>query len=70
MFDDLFNSTFHYMEKFSDTVKDPFGESILADVFEPMLREISDLQKMEEFVHTRSIEITQLTEELRTIGKL
>ena len=69
MFNDLFNVTLQHMDKFSDTVRDPFGQSIILDVFEPLLQEISGLQQMEEFFQTRVAEINQLTGELRSIRK-
>ncbi len=69
MFDDLFNVTSQYMGKFSDTVRDEFGQSIVSDVFEPLLQEIFGLQQMREFFQTRAAEIDQLTGELQSIGK-
>ncbi len=68
MFDDVFRLTSLRMERFADTVRDQFGQSIITDVFEPMLRDISRLQQLEEQFKTRIIEIDQLTEELRAIG--
>ena len=70
MFDDLFNVTSQQMGKFSDTVRDEFGQSIISDVFEPLLHDISGLQQMEELFQTRAAEIEQLTEELQSIGKM
>ena len=70
MFDDLFSLTSQQMGKFSDTVKDQFGQSIILDVFEPLLKEISGLQQMEELFHARAIEIDQLIGEIRSIGNI
>jgi len=70
MFDDLFNVTSQQMGKFSDTVRDEFGQSIVSDVFEPLLQEISGLQQMGEMFQTRASEIDQLTEELQSIGSM
>lgn len=70
MFDDLFHLTSQQMGKFSDTVRDEFGQSIISDVFEPLLQDISGLQQMGEFFHTRAAEIDQLTGELRSIGNM
>ncbi len=70
MFDNLLNVTSQYMGKFSDTVRDQFGQSIISDVFEPLLQDISGLQQMGELFQTRAAEIDQLTEELRSIGNL
>lgn len=68
MFDDLFNVTSQQMGKFSDTVRDEFGQSIISDVFEPLLQDISSLQQMGELFQTRSAEIEQVTRELQSIG--
>lgn len=70
MFDDLFNVTSQQMGKFSDTVRDEFGQSIVSDVFEPLLQDISGLQQMGELFQTRAAEIDQLTGELQSIGSM
>ena len=46
MFDDLFNVTSQQMGKFSDTVRDEFGQSIVSDVSSPA--GLSGLQQMGE----------------------
>jgi hypothetical protein len=68
MFDALFNAASQQMGKFSDTVRDDFGQSIISDVFEPLLQDISCLQQMEELFQTRAAEIDQLTGELQSIA--
>ena len=70
MFDDLFNMTSQQMGKFSDTVRDEFGQSIVSDVFEPLLQDISCLQQMGELFQARAAAIDQLTGELQTIGSM
>ena len=70
MFDDLFNVTSQQMGKFSDTVRDEFGQSIVSDVFEPLLQDISGLQQMGELFQARAAEIDQLTRELQSIGSM
>ena len=70
MFDDLFNVTSRQMGKFSDTIRDEFGQSIVSDIFEPLLQDISGLQQMGEFFQTRAAEIDQLTGELQSIGSM
>lgn len=70
MFDDLFNVTLQQMGKFSDTVRDEFGQSIVSDVFEPLLQDISGLQQMVELFQTRAAEIDKLTGELQSIGSM
>ncbi|MDM1782889.1 MULTISPECIES: hypothetical protein [Acinetobacter] len=70
MFDDLFNVTSQQMGNFSDTVKDEFGQSIISDVFEPFLQDISSLQQMGELFQARAFEIDQLSAELQLIGNM
>ena len=70
MFDDLFNATSQQMGRFSDTVRDEFGQSIVSDVFEPLLHDISGLQQMGELFETRAAEIDQLTGELQSVGSM
>ena len=70
MFDDQFNVTAQQMGKFSDTVRDEFGQSIISDVFEPLLQNISCLQQMGELFQARVAEIDQLTGDLQSIGKM
>jgi hypothetical protein len=70
MFDDLFNVTSQQMGKFSDTVRDEFGQSFVSDVFEPLLQDISGLQQVGELFQTRSAEIDQLTGELQSLGNM
>jgi hypothetical protein len=70
MFDDLFNATSQQMGRFSDTIRDEFGQSIVTEVFEPLLQDISGLQQMGELFQTRATEIDQLTGELQSIGNM
>ena len=70
MFDDLFIVVSQRINKFSDTVRDEFGQSIISDVFEPLLQDISGLQQMEELFQIRATEIDQLTGELQSIGNI
>ncbi len=70
MFNDLFSLTLQHMGRFSDTVRDQFGQSIVTDVFEPMLQDISGLQQLCELFQVRIAEIDQLTGELRTIESM
>lgn len=70
MFDDLFNVTLQQMGNFSDTVRDEFGQSIISDVFEPLLQDIFSLQKMGELFQARAVEIDQLNAELQLIGNM
>lgn len=70
MFDDLFNVTSQQMGKFSDTVRDEFGQSVVSDVFGLLLQDISGLQQMGELFQARAAEIDQLTGELQSIGSM
>ena len=70
MFEDLFNMTSQQMGTFSDTVRDEFGQSIISEVFEPLLHDISGLRKIGELFQTRAAEIDQLTGELQSIGNM
>ena len=70
MFDDVFNVTSQQLEKFSDTIRDEFGQSIISDVFEPLLQDISGLQEMGELFQARAAELDQLTGELQSIGSM
>ena len=70
MFDDLFNVTSQQMGRFAGTVRDQFGQSILTEVFEPVLHEISSLQQVNELFRTRAVEIEQQMAELRSFGNL
>jgi protoporphyrinogen oxidase len=67
VFEDIFNVTSRHMEIFASSVRDEFGQSVISDVFEPMLNEIRALQQMDELFQSRSAEIDQLTAELRSI---
>lgn len=70
MFDDLFNMTSQQMGNFSNTVRDEFGQSIISDVFEPLLQDIFSLQKIGELFQARAVEIDQLNAELQLIGNM
>ena len=70
MFDDLFNATSQQMGRFSDTVRDEFGQSIVSDVFEPFLQDISGLQQMGELFQIRVAEMDQLTGEQQSKGRM
>jgi len=70
MFEDVFNNITLQKLMFSETVRDEFGNSILTDVFEPILNEICSLQQLDELFQSKIIEIDQLTEEIKSIGTL
>ncbi|EPB0854877.1 hypothetical protein ACRARS_001739 [Yersinia enterocolitica] len=68
MFDDVFATAACQLGRFSDTVSDPFGQSIITDVFEPMLQDISALQQLNALYQTQTLEIAKVTSELQSIG--
>jgi hypothetical protein len=70
MFEDVSSLAASQMGMFSDLVRDEFGQSILTDVFEPILQDISCLQELDEYYQKRVMEIDQLTDELRSIGSI
>ncbi|MBF0314280.1 MAG: hypothetical protein HQK52_12755 [Oligoflexia bacterium] len=67
MFDDLFGLASNYKEMFSDTVRDQFGQSIISEVFDPVLQDISCLQQLGNFFNSRVVDIDQLLCEIRSI---
>ena len=69
MFEDIRNLASGSMNAFSEGVRDEFGMSILHDVFELMLSEISGLIQMGEYIESTIKEINQLSQELQAIGK-
>ena len=69
MFEDIRNLVTENMNSFNESVRDEFGMSILRDVFEPMLSEITGLIQMCEYMESTVKEIDQLTQELQAIEK-
>jgi hypothetical protein len=69
MFVDIQISFTGSMNAFSDTVRDELGQSILQDIFEPMLAEIAGLIQLGEYMEARVGAIHQLTQELQSMGK-
>ena len=66
MFDDIFNATCRQMDLFGEMARDEFGRSIVADVFEPLLREIDGLRQMNEWSRQRVAEMDRFREELES----
>ena len=67
MFNDLSNLVTQQIIKFSDSVRDQFGQSIISEIFEPIMQDIFSLQKLNQFFLKSITEIDQLIEELRSI---
>ena len=68
MSDELFNEASQHVGKFSEAVNDQFGHSIVVEVFQPLLQDISGLQQMGESLQARVLEIDLLIGELQAIG--
>ncbi len=67
MFDDVLRTATFYTENFREGVRDSFGESIIADTLEPILKEIDSLRHQSEDFQRQKIEIEHVLEEARSI---
>ena len=70
MFNEFYTAMSYQMQIFSENINDQFGQSIIFEIFEPTLQNISALQEMDEYFQMKIIEINQLMDELRAIGEL
>ena len=66
MFDDVLRAATLCTENFRDGVRDSFGASMIADVLDPILKEIHSLRDFNEKFQRQSLRIDQLLEEART----
>jgi hypothetical protein len=66
MFDDVLRAATLCAENFRDGVRDSFGASMIADVLDPILKEIHSLRDFNEEFQRQSLRIDQLLEEART----
>jgi hypothetical protein len=66
MFDDVCGMATLCAENFRDGVRDSFGASMIADVLDPILKEIHSLRDFNEEFQRQSLRIDQLLEEART----
>lgn len=57
------HSKFH----FQSNVQDQFGQSIINDIYDPILNEVSALEQMEEESERQISDINKLLEEARSI---
>lgn len=67
MFDDVFGMTTWYTRNFRNGVRDSFGASIIADVLDPILKEVYVLRVFSEEFEKQSINIDQILEDVRNI---
>ncbi|GIW92905.1 MAG: hypothetical protein KatS3mg110_0946 [Pirellulaceae bacterium] len=67
MFDDVLGILDKHTEAFRDGVRDQFGASVIADVLDPIRREIEILCSFHEDVQQQALNIAQVLEEARSI---
>jgi hypothetical protein len=67
MFDDALGMATLCTERFRDGVRDSFGASMIADVLDPILKEIDSLRNFNEEFLRQALNIDQVLEEARTI---
>ena len=67
VFDDVFGMAMLCAENFRDGVRDSFGASMIADVLDPILKEIDSLRQFNEEFGRQALNIDRVLEEARTI---
>jgi len=67
MFDATFEMVEQYAETFRDGVRDAFGSSMIADVLDPIRKEIGMLHSFNEEFQRRSSSIEQVFQEARSL---
>ena len=67
MFDDALGIAMLCAGKFRDGVRDSFGASMIADVLEPIFKEINSLREFNEEFQRQSLNIDHLLKEARHI---
>ena len=67
MFDDVFGMATLCAENFRDGVRDSFGASMIADVLDPILKEIHSLRVCNEEFQQQALNIDRVLEEARSI---
>ena len=68
MFEELVSLTSVRMTSFAGTINDSFGQSIIDDVFTPMLANLTALQHMSASSCEQGAAIDRISAEVRTIG--
>jgi len=67
MFDDTLGMATLCAEHFRDGVRDSFGASMIADVLDPILKEIDSLREFNEEFQRQALNIDRVLEQTRTI---
>lgn len=67
MFDDAFGMAKLCTENFRDGVRDSFGTAMIADVLDPILKEIDSLRIFNEEFQQQSLNVDRVLEEAQTI---
>lgn len=67
MFDDVFGMAMRSTESFRFGVRDSFGATLIADVLDPILKEIDSLRILNEEFHQQSVNIDRVLDEARSI---
>jgi len=67
VFDDVFGMATRCAENFRDGVHDSFGASMIADVLDPILKEIDSLRDFNEEFQRQALNIDRVLEEARKI---
>ena len=68
MFDDVLRVAALCAENFRDGVRDSFGASMIADVLDPIVKEIDSLRHFNEEFQRQALNIDCVLEEARTIN--
>jgi hypothetical protein len=67
VFDDVFGMAMRSTESFRLGVRDSFGATLIADVLDPILKEINSLRILNEEFQNQSAHIDRALEEARSI---
>jgi len=67
MFDDVLRTAALSTENFRDAVRDSFGAAMIADVLDPILKEIDSLRLFNEEFRRQALNIDRGLEEARAI---
>lgn len=67
MFDDVFAMMMHCAESFQDGVRDSFGTSMIADVLDPIRKEIDSLRIASTDFQRQTLSIDHILQDARMI---
>jgi hypothetical protein len=68
MFSEQLCRAHHSKSVFQDTVRDPFGQSVIENVFEPLISEAAGLAQMSEEAEKVIMEVDMLLQEAAGFG--